>query len=192
VLIIVIDHRNWLPNYLDNSFQISRRLLVAHFEKTVPPNMVDTTLTCKIITNELPAIIYKSIKLYHELILTNYNRSIWHICPEYFIETQEETKEARNPLYRFIKDNYVYKEDNIILLSEVKDDYNNWLKEKSDNFKVKNIDYSVFLHIDERFLVKNIHICKSCKNQAKKDCCYNYNIKNRTKNIVIKNIIKIY
>ena len=55
---------NWFPSYLDKG-QISRRLLVANFERCVPEAEKDTSLEAKIIESEIPTFIYKSLTLYH-------------------------------------------------------------------------------------------------------------------------------
>ena len=71
---------NWFPSYLDKG-QISRRLLVANFERS------DNSLEAKIIETEIPAFIYKSLTHYHQLVLSEPDRSIWVvICPSYFAE----------------------------------------------------------------------------------------------------------
>jgi hypothetical protein len=65
---------NFWISYIDKG-QISRRVLVANFEKNV--NNPDPTLKSRIIKTELPAFIYKCLLNYKKLIDLDSNKDIW-------------------------------------------------------------------------------------------------------------------
>lgn len=171
---------NWLPSYLDKG-QVSRRLLVANFEKNVYEP--DVTLKDRIIREELPALIYKCVKYYKRMREENVGRGIWQICPEYFREQQEELRKERNPLYKFLVENTMYKEGNIVRLEEIKIQFGSWLGKK-----VNKLDNGTFGQVNKEYMVESKMICKSCEREHKKNCCEDYKRINRTSTKIIRNI----
>jgi phage/plasmid-associated DNA primase len=171
---------NWLPSYLDKG-QISRRIMVANFEKNVYEP--DTTLKQKIIDTELPAFILKCLIFYKNLRDNNPYKGIWQICPEYFLEQQEELRTERNPLYKFLLENTRYKKDNMIKIEDIKINFNNWLGKK-----VSKLDNGTFGQVNKDYIIMEMKTCKHCENEAKKGCCGKYNNKDRTRKKWVKNI----
>lgn len=171
---------NWFPNYIDKG-QISRRLLVANFEKNV--YNPDPTLKSRIIKEELPAFIYKCLSYYKKLLEIDNKKDIWHICPEYFIDQQQELKIDRNPLYKFLSENTKYKENNIIQLEIIRINFNNWLGKK-----VKALDNGTFGQVNKDYIIEAIKTCKHCNKEAKKGCCEKYNHKDRTVKKIVRNL----
>lgn len=171
---------NYQVSYIDQG-QISRRLLIANFEKLV--YNPDTSLKAEIIKNELPAFINKCLHYYKKMVDTSNNKTIWQICPEYFLDQQEELKMERNPLYKFLMENTRYKENNIILMSEIKEEYNNWIGKK-----VYKLDNGTFPQVNKEYVIEKKNICKSCNKEANKSCCNEYNSKNRSVKIIVKNL----
>lgn len=173
---------NWFPSYLDKG-QISRRLLVANFERSVPECMKDTSLEAKIIQSEIPAFIYKSLSHYHHLLLSKPNRSIWDICPSYFVDQQDELRIERNPLYKFLTQSAVFKQDTSLSIKEIKDAFSSWLDKP-----ITKLDNGTFAQVHSGFVIESTNICKHCENKHVKDCCQNYNRTQRTKRTIVKNI----
>lgn len=171
---------NWFPSYIDKG-QISRRLLVANFEKNVYTQ--DTSLKQKILDNELPNFIYKCTLYYKELLQENYNKSIWDICPDYFKEQQEELRIERNPLYKFLLENTCYEADSQISLNDIKTHFAGWLGKS-----VSKLDNGTFGQVNSNYVIGTMNICKSCKNRHKKGCCESYQRLNVSKTKIIINI----
>ena len=175
---------NWRLNYIDKG-QISRRVLTANFERNV--YAPDATLKSRIIKTELPAFIYKCIKNYKELIESN-PLSIWDVCPEYFKEEQLEHKMERNPLFKFLFENYEYDEDknSYILMEDVRREFGEY-KGKS----VRTLDNGTFGQVDKRYTIERVKICGSCNKIANSDCCVEYNNKNRKDRKIIRHMKSI-
>jgi hypothetical protein len=171
---------NWFADYIDKG-QISRRMLVANFEKNV--NNPDPTLKKQIIQNELPAFIYKCLTYYKTLIDSNSKKDIWGICPEYFLEQQQELKIERNPLYKFLLENTEYKQGNMITIEEIRKEFSDWIGKK-----ISKLDNGTFGQVNREFIIETLMICKSCLKEHKKGCCDNYNRISRTNKKFIKNI----
>lgn len=173
---------NWFPSYLDKG-QISRRLLVANFERSIPESMKDTSLEAKIIQSEIPAFIYKSLTHYHQLLLSKLNRSIWDICPSYFVNQQEELRIERNPLYKFLSQKTVFQKDAELAIKEIKSAFSDWLDKP-----VHKLDNGTFAQVHSGFSIESENICKYCEKKHMKDCCSKYDRLQRTKRRTVKNI----
>ena len=172
---------NWFPDYLDKG-NISRRLLTANFEKIVTkPN---PSLKDNIVKYELPALIYKCLKYYKEILLKDANvKGIWNICPEYFKDQKEELKIERNPLYKFLIENTCYKEGNVIIMEEIKNNFSSWLGKS-----VYKLDIGTFIQVNESYETFSLKVCKHCNKEHKKGCCEKYNRTDRTTKKMIRNI----
>ena len=171
---------NWFPDYIDKG-QISRRMLVANFEKNV--TNPDTTLKHRILTEELPAFIYKCLSEYKKLLDLDTNKEIWGLCPEYFLEQQQELKIERNPLYKFLIENTKYKEGSMMLLETVRVNFNNWLGKS-----VRSLDNGTFGQVNKEYIVDTIKACKHCNKEAKSGCCDKYKHSDRTRKKVVRNM----
>lgn len=171
---------NWLPDYLDKG-QISRRMLVANFEKIV--SNPDPTLKNRIMENEIPAFIYKSLLAYKNLLENSSNNDIWRLCPEYFLDQQLELKLERNPLYKFLYENTHYSEGNIISLEDVRINFNKWL-----GTTVKSLDNGTFYQVNNEYIILTILACRYCKQQHIKGCCNKYNRTQRGSRKIVKNL----
>ena len=144
--------------------------------------MKDTSLEAKIIQSEIPAFIYKSLNHYHQLLLSNPNRSIWDTCPPYFIEQQEELRIERNPLYKFLLHSTVFKQNSSQTIESIKSAFSEWLGKP-----VHKLDNGTFAQAHSGFTIETMNICKHCHNKHIKDCCSNYNRTQRTKRTIVKN-----
>jgi len=171
---------NWFPSYIDKG-QISRRLLVANFEKNV--YSPDTSLKQKIIDNELPNFIYKSTLYYKELLDKSANKSIWDLCPDYFKDQQEELRIERNPLYKYLIENTCFEEGSQIPLNDIKTNFELWLDKK-----VSKLDRGTFGQVNKKYVIENVNICKGCKKKHKKGCCDDYSSAKRTSTYIVTNI----
>jgi phage/plasmid-associated DNA primase len=175
---------NWHVSYLDKG-QISRRVLVANFERNV--YQPDITLKNRIIESELPAFIYKCVTYYNDLLEKSNGKGIWQLCPEYFLEQQEEVRIERNPLYKFLKDNTTYKEGNMVFMEDIKNSFVQWLGKK-----VHKLDNGTFGQVNQDYIVEIVKVCKHCKKEGRKGCCDKYNNKDRTTKHIVKNIELTY
>jgi hypothetical protein len=135
-----------------------------------------------ILQNELPQFIYKCTTGYLDL-LKEKHKSIWTLCPEYFLEQQEDLKIERNPLYKFLSENTRFKSGNVLFMELVKERFSDWLQKN-----VRSLDNGTFGQVNSNYLVETKKVCKHCTREAKKGCCDKYNHKDRTKRILVKNL----
>ena len=170
---------NYMVKYKDKG-QISRRTLTWKYEKNVYEQ--DPTIMENIKNNELPQFIYKCTSAYKEL-LKQKTKSIWKLCPEYFLEQQEELKIERNPLYKFLLENTRYKQDNVMLMDDIRKKFNEWLQKN-----VRSLDNGTFGQVNREYVVEAKKVCKHCDKEAKKGCCEKYNNKDRTRRTMVKNL----
>lgn len=87
------------PNYTDNSGSISRRLVVAKFNKKVSDKDSDLDLKLNI---ELPAIIKKSVCAYLSAVTQFKGKDFWSSLPKYFRDTQQDMAQNTHSLEHFI------------------------------------------------------------------------------------------
>lgn len=171
---------NFQVSYIDQG-QISRRILIANFAKFV--NNPDTSLKTEIIKNELPSFINKCCHYYKKMLDESHNKTIWKICPEYFLDQQEELKMERNPLYKFLMENTRYKEGEMLTLEEVRNEFTSWLGKN-----VKSLDNGTFNQVDNKYVITTKMLCKFCLKDTGKGCCDLYNNKKRTSKKVVYNM----
>jgi Bifunctional DNA primase/polymerase, N-terminal len=174
---------NWFPDYIDKG-QISRRMLVANFERNV--SNPDPTLKERILNEELPAFIYKCLLFYKKLLDEKSKKDIWALCPEYFVEQQLELKIERNPLFKYLLENTRHKEGEVILLDEIRTNFNNWLGKK-----VNKLDNGTFGQVNNRYTIEQIITCTFCGSSHKKGCCERYNRVKRSTKRVVRNLVLI-
>jgi hypothetical protein len=89
----------------------------------------------------------------------------------------------RTPLYKFLMENTRYKEDNMITLEDVRNEFIGWLGKN-----VKSLDNGTFNQVDNRYRVETKMLCKSCMKDLGKGCCEKYNYKERTNKKVVYNM----
>jgi hypothetical protein len=87
------------PNYTDNSGSISRRLVVAKFNKKV--NNKDSDLDAKLVS-ELPAIMKKAACAYLSAVNKYRGQDFWSSLPEYFRNTQRDMAQNTHSLEHFL------------------------------------------------------------------------------------------
>lgn len=120
---------------------------------------------------------------YKKLLEIDNKKDIWHVCPEYFLDQQQDLKIDRNPLYKFLLENTRFKKDNVLQLEEVRENFNNWIGKK-----VKTLDNGTFGQVNKDYIIETVRICKHCNKEAKKSCCDKYNNKDRTKKKIVRNL----
>jgi phage/plasmid-associated DNA primase len=175
----MIFSSNYFLEYLDKG-QVSRRVVTARFEKMVMNP--DTTLTERILSTETSAFIYKCTSYYKRLLDKNISKDVWGLCPEYFLEQQEEQKMESNPLFKFVKTCLEYESGNVLLIENVKNEFKEWL-----GVPVRNLDNGTFFQVDKRYVIEAVMICKKCDKEGGKGCCSEYSYKNRTRKKVLRN-----
>ena len=174
---------NYQIDYTDKG-QVSRRMLIANFEKIV--DKPDVSLKERIIQRELPSIIYKCLTSYKKLLDNNHGKDIWSLCPDYFLEQKTELKMDRNPLFKFLTENSVYKDGNMVALEIVRRRFASWL-----GTSVKSLDNGTFYQVNKSYEIVKCMICKHCGKAAEKGCCVLYKNSDRTCKKVAKNFCLI-
>ena len=172
---------NYALKYKDKG-QISRRVLVANFEKSI--RKPDVSLKKRIISEELPNFIYKCLKNYQNLLKNGENKDIWSLCPEYFIDQKVQLRMDRNPLYKFLSLYTIFMEGNIMTMETVREKFNECM-----GMNVKRcLDNGTFKQVNEEYFFENVNICKHCKKQAMSGCCEAYKHKDRTTTKMVRNM----
>lgn len=167
---------NYLPNYCEDSGEITDRIFLINYENYVPENERDTLLLKKIIDLEYSSFIYKAITTFINIRDKNIGKSIWSFCPQYFIDNKELIRNQSNQFYSYLVSNTIYCEGSELLVDELKDKYNLWLKEKYNN-SISNIkvSFNTISLVNKEYIIKSLKICKYCKNKHKAGCCDKYN-----------------
>ncbi len=173
---------NWNVDY-DDKGQVSRRMLIWNFEKLVRHGRGNATLEEDIIREELPSIMVQCLRAYHEKVSSHRKELVYDWCPLYFKRTQEELREERNPLYRFLKEQGEYKEGAKILVEDVRTRFARHLGKSVS----KNLDRGTFAQVDARWEFGRAQVCKSCKNLAGRGCCESYKSTERKMEAVVLN-----
>jgi phage/plasmid-associated DNA primase len=172
---------NYSLKYKDKG-QISRRVIVANFEKSV--RKPDVSLKRRIIAEELPQFIYKCLKMYNDLLQKGENKDIWSLCPEYFKDQQQELRMDRNPLFKFLSLYTIFMKDNVITMSDVREKFNEVL-----GLNVKRcLDNGTFAQVNEDYIVQVLKICKHCNKEAMSGCCEKYSHKDRSMKKIVRNM----
>ena len=86
---------NEVPDFIDNSGSIQRRIITLKFDKRVKNS--DTQLGVKL-DKEMYTIIKKCNLAYHEAVKSYGQQNIWNNIPSYFKNTQSMLAQATNPL----------------------------------------------------------------------------------------------
>ena len=97
-------------------------------------------------------------------------------------EQKTELKMDRNPLFKFLTENSVYKEGNVVALEIVRSRFASWL-----GTSVKSLDNGTFYQVNKRYEIVKCMICKHCGKAAEKGCCVLYKNSDRTCKKVAKN-----
>jgi hypothetical protein len=90
---------NEIPNWKDNSGSVLRRLLAWNFGKQVME--ADPHLDEKL-DEELPAIMMKCLRAYHDYARKYSSQDIWNVVPKYFKNIQTQVAMVTNSLQNFL------------------------------------------------------------------------------------------
>lgn len=167
---------NYNPDYVDKG-QISRRIMTLNFKNIVRESERDTSLLSRILSTELDALAYKCTLAYKQ-VLDNpllQSKGIWSICPQYFKDNQEQLKMDHNPLYKFLVEKSRFKKGNVMLISDIRNEFQNFLGKN-----VTKLDNGTFFQVNEQYEIIRQKICKHCLSSDGAGCCNLYNNKERT------------
>ncbi|KAJ3029115.1 hypothetical protein HDV00_009783, partial [Rhizophlyctis rosea] len=165
---------NWSLDYLDKG-QITRRVVNAVFEEIVLKP--DPTLERRILQSELAKLIFKCLRLYKQYVERYENLDVWKFAPAYFSETQREMRAERNPLFRFLtqSNRFEEKEGSYVLETDVKKAFEEYLRKPCGK-----LDAQTFSQANPKWRVVQRKICKHCNGDHRKDCCADYQRRDRT------------
>lgn len=90
---------NEVPGWVDNAGSIGRRIIVFEFLRKVVEG--DTDLGKKL-NQEMPFIILKCNRAYHQAVARVGKDNVWCHLPEYFKRMKAELTESTNPLHHFM------------------------------------------------------------------------------------------
>jgi hypothetical protein len=166
-----------VPSYMVSQFFLnysddggaSKRTATFIFDRKVMDDMIDTDLERRIISNELPSIIYKAVKLYKEFLDSNDKRTFEYIRPVYFQNTIADYMKATNTVWQFLNQepntnkgveySVEFGDDLYTLWNDFEDKYKYWCKYKSINYTPIKVDDPTFRQMG--LIKKRIKICKS-------------------------------
>ena len=138
------------------------------------------------------------MNIYFELVEAHRSHEFASWAPKYFEETSAFLRD-NNYVFKFLtagpEDNktayykyYVqYRQGAMTNLADVKKSFENYMKfnYRNVNWKWTN-DYTPFKQLG--YSVDYMHMCKSCGHEAKKGCCDQYHVANRSKRYVVKDL----
>jgi hypothetical protein len=184
---------NYLPNYNDNSGNISRRLAVFPFNRLITAR--NTTLKREILENELVPIIIRCITAYRRTVARQPSADFWtRIAPQALRDIQSETKAETNYLASFLRngDSYyqiIHQTGAITPLSDLEKAYSNHMRITHKQDKVKmGTDYHPIKA--EGYVIEKMHLCKDCHQKSSKATCGDhYHPNNRYKKVVITGMV---
>jgi len=104
------------PDYTDNSGSISRRLVVAKFNKKVMNK--DSDMDRKL-TEELPSIMKKAACAYLSAVNNFKGKDFWSSLPKYFRDTQQDMAQNTHALEHFISSGKVIFGENLYVREKI-------------------------------------------------------------------------
>jgi hypothetical protein len=100
------------------------------------------------------------------------------------VNNQEELKKDINPLYKFLVEKCEYKKGNMVPISEIREEFQEWL----GGGRVKQLDNGTFYQVNEEYKIKIVKLCKQCEKEAGDGCCKEYSSKERVSKKIVYNI----
>ena len=194
----IIAGANRMFDYNDNAGQISRRVALFHFSKSLDQTSINDNLAASIISNELPMIVKKCIDFYHEKI--SIGKPFWAICPESLRDAQEDAMTVGNLVYRFLR---AGPDENASLTSRCfvrrivgkSTDWEVFKKAFEAYVRYKHAGTRWTLNVHETgpfvnlgYTLHRIKVCLACMGVAHVGCCSNYSNANRSTKWIIENM----
>jgi hypothetical protein len=189
---------NRYMSYQDDRGSISKRLAIFRFDRQVVD--MDDSLKQRIIDTELSRVLVKSLKAYRMLLEHAGSRGFWNTCVDYFRETRDEMNQCTDYLYMFLTlgpdENawsnrvmyFVKVKDSCMMLEDFKKKFLNYMKFRHPHVRYKwDQDFSAFKRLGYEIVYTKV--CRSCLQEAHKNCCKNYDNANRSTRRVIKHIL---
>jgi hypothetical protein len=138
---------------------------------------------------------YKKIQKEHSKILPmkrskiiDYKNIFNKVIKEITIKIKViNTKSIDCNLCKFLLENTRYKENNVILLETIRNQFNNWLGKN-----VRSLDNGTFFQVNKDYVIDHKITCKFCENEHKKGCCTLYNRTSRSTKRIVKNLEMIF
>ena len=132
---------NEIPDFIDNSGSIQRRMVTVKFNNRVTHS--DLMLGQKI-KDEMPKIIAKCNKCYREYAARYGRENIWVNLPEYFRDTQRELAAATNPLIHYLASGKLrFNPDSCISMDDFVLNFNNHCSE--NNYKKQRFNPDFYI-----------------------------------------------
>jgi MSV199 domain/Meiotically up-regulated gene 113 len=97
-------------------------------------------------------------------------------------ESDEEIA-PENSLYKFLLENTRYKQDNVMLMDDIRKKFNNWLQKNT-----RSLDNGTFGQVNKKYIIEQIITCKHCTMEHKRGCCEMYNRTQRSTKRVVRNL----
>lgn len=141
---------NEIPDFVDNSGSIQRRIITVKFNyKIKEPNLN----LQKELRKEMGNILVKSNRAYLEYSSMHGRTNIWDVLPEYFKETQKEMAAATNPLvHLFCSNKMVFDKKKYIPENVLKSIYNAHCVE--NNYKKQRWNPDLYIGPIQQFNIK--------------------------------------
>jgi hypothetical protein len=128
------------------------------------------------------------------------SRGFWNSCASYFMETRDEMTQSTDYLYMFLTlgpdENawsnrvmyFVKVKDQCMMLEDFKKKFLNYMRFRHPHVRYKwDHDFSAFKRLGYEIVYTKV--CRSCLQEAHKQCCPNYDNANRSTRRVIKHIV---
>lgn len=141
---------NEVPDFIDNSGSIQRRIVTVRFDKKVLDG--DLKLITKL-RKEMGHIIPKCNRMYLKKAEQFGTTTIWNVLPDYFKKTQRELAASTNPFVHLLcSDKLDWNPDNYIAESILKQIYNTHCME--NNYKRQRWNKELYIGPCQQFQIK--------------------------------------
>ena len=195
---------NDYPRYRDERGSVSKRLIIFSFTRYVEEQ--DGSLKPRIIAEELSRLVVRCLLAYRYILERTGTGGFWTKCPSYFKETISGMHESTDYIHMFLTiahgDNvwydrtsncrkamyFVQQRDQTLWMEEFKKKFYDYMRFRHPLVKHRwSKDYSAFKRLG--YVVERRHMCRACKQPARRNCCENYSSANRSHIDVIMNIV---
>jgi hypothetical protein len=181
---------NYLPDYTENSEQVSRRLAVFPFFNQVQER--NTLLKAAVIKTELVAVMMRCLYAYRNACDRFKGADFWkHVASSELVAAREEVKHETNYLANFLQNGSPYYQilhlaGAVTLWSELEIAYSNHCRIDLKLEKAQKIGDNLFPIKDAGYIIDRANICKTCnRKHAKETCGSHYDSQNRWRKVVI-------
>ena len=194
---------NHFPDYANTGNNVGRRIVTLRFDRVV--EQLDELLVDKIKDTELPAIVCRALRAYHDMIpRAREAGGFWKAAPRKLLEWQGALASATNKLHDFLS---MADDERTKIMTRPDGSEFTWtcsirrvegrvtwaadlvavfeIYKSPDKIKISELDVATLAEFGFKISDKQVYVCKACKQLGHVGCCDNYTRDDRAKRVVI-------